>query len=123
MVVHELLPPNFKGLPPTAADVKLDCIIYGITIGVIIFTAWKAIDQTIPMWRRGTARRSPYLWMVWTHLILNSIACTLGWLFMDGAIPMGYRHAWTVVASANNYLDFPFSSPSVRLTSAFPNLH
>jgi hypothetical protein len=90
MIVHQLLPANFKGLPPTIQDVKLDSIIYGITIGVIIFTAWKAIDQTIPMWRRGTARRSPYLWMVWIHLILNSAVSTCAWLFMDGVIPMGF---------------------------------
>jgi hypothetical protein len=93
MIVHQLLSPNFKGTPPTSGDVKLDSIIFGITIGVIIFTAWKAIDQTIPMWRRGTAHRSPYLWMVWTHLILNSAVTVLAWLFMDGVIPMGYANA------------------------------
>jgi hypothetical protein len=116
MIVHQLLPPNFKGTPPTSADIKLGSIIYGITIGVVIFTAWKAIDQTIPMWRRGTARRSPYLWMVWTHLVLNSTVSTLSWLFMDGVIPMGYEHAWIGVALADEYLDFPSSSCSVRAT-------
>jgi hypothetical protein len=88
-MIHQLLPANFKGAPPTSADVKLDSIIYGITIGVIIFTAWKAIDQTLPMLRRGTAFRSSYLWMVWVHLILNTTVSTLAWLFMDGVVPMG----------------------------------
>jgi hypothetical protein len=96
MRVNQLLPPNFKGVPPTSGDEKLDSIIFGITIGVVIFTAWKAIDQTIPMWRRGTALRSPYLWMVWIHLILNSTVSTLAWLFMDGVIPMGYDHSLDV---------------------------
>ena len=93
-MVATLLPANFKGSPATLTDIKLASIIWGITIGVIVFTAWKAIDQTIPMWRRGTALRSPYLWMVWTHLILNTTICALAWLFMDGVIPMGYEHAW-----------------------------
>jgi hypothetical protein len=114
-MIVTFLPKNFKGEPATLDDIKLSSIFFGTTIGVVIFTAWKAIDQTIPMVRRGTASRSSYLWMVWGHLVLNSTICVLAWLFMDGVIPMGYE---TCLADRLRWLTclaFPFSSQCVRL--------
>jgi len=90
-MIVTFLPKDFKGEGATLSDIKLSSIFFGTTIGVVIFTAWKAIDQTIPMIRRGTAFRSSYLWFVWGHLVLNSTISILAWLFMDGVIPMGYE--------------------------------
>lgn len=89
-MVASLLSPNFKAQPPTLQDVKFASIIWGITLGLGVLTAWKAVEQMIPIWRRNRCTTSFYIWMVWILWLDNMIQGVVCWTFMDGLLKPGY---------------------------------
>lgn len=94
-MVSSLLGPKFHAEPPTLSDIKMSSIVWGTTLGIGLLTAWKAIEQTIGIWRRNKALHSSYLWMVWLLWMDNMAQGAVCWCFMSGLIPPGY----TVTAS------------------------
>lgn len=85
-----LVPPHFQTIPVTLTDVKISTFVWGFTMGFAILTTWKAVSQTISIWRRTNRVTVAYIWMVWLELLVNVIAGVLSWVYMDGIIGPRY---------------------------------
>jgi hypothetical protein len=85
-----LLPAHFKELPPTLGDVKFASVVWGVTLGFGLLTAWKAVEQMIPIWKRNRCTKSLYIWMVWGLWLDNMALSVICYLFMDGVFKPGY---------------------------------
>jgi hypothetical protein len=84
-----LLSPSFKAEPPSPDDNKIASIVWGATLGIGSLTVWKAVEQTIVIWRRKRFTRSLYIWMVWLLLVVIMMSSGLCWYFMEGKIAPG----------------------------------
>ncbi|KAK8126566.1 uncharacterized protein PG998_002325 [Apiospora kogelbergensis] len=66
-------------------DHVLAALFAGFSVGFGWFTAWEAIKQTR---RIKNPLRSTYIYMVWGELISNIPIGVLGWLLLDGKLPL-----------------------------------
>jgi hypothetical protein len=99
-MVATLLSPHFKGEPPSLEDIKIASIIWGVTLGIGLLTAWKAIEQTIMVWRHKRVTRSWYIWMVWLLWIDNMVQGGVSWFFMNGELKPRYFESSTTFRSS-----------------------
>jgi len=79
-------------------DFKLAAAAAGFTLGFGFLTVWTAIQQTRSL---ASPHRSAYIYMVWGEITANFGIGIVGWLFLEGIIPLGYLLL----------LKFPFYTP------------
>ena len=68
-------------------DFKLASLAAGFTLGFGVLTVWTAIKQTMSV---KSPLRSVYIYMVWGEIVANFGIGVVGWLFLEGKIPLGY---------------------------------
>ena len=71
----------------SAQDFKLAGAAAGFTLGFGVLTVWAAIKQTLAV---KVPQRSVYIYMIWGEILANLGIGIIGWLFMEGIIPLGY---------------------------------
>jgi hypothetical protein len=81
-----LLSPNYHSEPVTLTDIKLTTFVFGFTLGFASLTTWKAVHQTLKIWKRTNSVTVVYTWMIWFELIVNLVVSVISWLFMEGKI-------------------------------------
>ncbi|KAL1966283.1 hypothetical protein VTN77DRAFT_4636 [Rasamsonia byssochlamydoides] len=70
----------------SVGDFKIAGLAAGFTLGFGFLTVWKAIKQTTAIKR---PHRSPYVYLVWGEILANLCIGIVGWLFLEGIIPLG----------------------------------
>jgi hypothetical protein len=70
----------------TLTDFKIASLAAGFTLGFGFLTVWTAIKQTL---KAKSPLRSVFLWMLWGEIAANLGIGILGWLFMEGVVPVG----------------------------------
>lgn len=70
----------------TLTDFKIASLAAGFTLGFGFLTVWTAIKQTL---KAKSPLQSVFLWMLWGEIAANLGIGILGWLFMEGVIPVG----------------------------------
>jgi hypothetical protein len=68
-------------------DFKLAAAAAGFTLGFGVLTVGTAIKQTLAV---KVPQRSAYIYMIWGEILANLGIGIVGWLFMEGIIPLGY---------------------------------
>ncbi|KAL7276800.1 hypothetical protein RUND412_000186 [Rhizina undulata] len=74
-----LLPPNYKELPVSLADISVASICWGFTLGFGFLTTWEAICQTS---RARAPLKSAYVWMIWLELFVCTTFSIICWLHL-----------------------------------------
>jgi hypothetical protein len=70
----------------SVTDFKVAGVAAGFTLGFGFLTVWKAIKQTRNV---KAPHRSTYLYLVWGEILSNLSIGIIGWLFLEGVIPLG----------------------------------
>ncbi|KAK6217749.1 jun-like transcription factor [Pestalotiopsis sp. IQ-011] len=80
-----LVPEWFQEQPVTTDNMNLASIFLGLSLGVAIFSASKALRQSWQIWRRF-GRINTYITMIWLHWCANIALGFINWLYMWGTI-------------------------------------
>ena len=70
----------------TVEDFKIAGVAAGFTLGYGFWTVWKAFKQTSVI---RAPHRSTYVYLIWGEIVANFIIGIIGWLFLEGVIPLG----------------------------------
>ncbi|KUL92118.1 hypothetical protein ZTR_02587 [Talaromyces verruculosus] len=70
----------------TVEDFKIAGVAAGFTLGYGFWTVWKAFKQTSVI---RAPHRSTYVYLIWGEIVANIIIGIIGWLFLEGVIPLG----------------------------------
>jgi len=81
----------------TPASMENASIFFGLFIGLIFFTAVKAVRQTWIIWHRTKNVWNWYLWMVWIELTVNFVFALTTYLFIHGTIKPSLGYYFGVV--------------------------
>ncbi|KAF3026330.1 hypothetical protein E8E14_003778 [Neopestalotiopsis sp. 37M] len=80
-----LVPEWFREQPVTSDNMNLASIFLGLSLGVAIFSASKALRQSSQVWRRY-GRLNTYITMIWLHWSANVALGFINWFYMWGSI-------------------------------------
>lgn len=83
------IPPWYQYRQPTREELAIVSIVFGITLGLTIFAAIRAANQTYHQWKRAR-RITAYMVLIWLELIASGVISGLSWGYVDGLIRPGY---------------------------------
>lgn len=68
-------------------DFKIAALAAGFTLGFGFLTVWNAVKQTASI---KSPHRSTYVILVWLEILSNIGIGIIGWLILEGLVPIGY---------------------------------
>ena len=80
-----LIPEHYVDHTPSAEDIELSSIIWGLSLGASLYTAFTAGKQTFKQWRRAR-RITTYMTFVWLEWISSTTMGVISWFFLKGSI-------------------------------------
>lgn len=81
-----LVPPWYVEDSVNSLDMNVASLIWGFSIGLAVFCAFKALWQSIRTWH-GSHRITLYVILIWGEWLSNVAMSALGWLNLRGVIP------------------------------------
>ncbi|KAI0440509.1 hypothetical protein F4803DRAFT_465649 [Xylaria telfairii] len=92
-----LIPPWYEAVQITSWELNVASIIWGISLGITLFGATKALEQTQRVFRR-TRRLSTYVLLVWAVCISSTSTGIISWLYLAGNIPPSFHFFFAIVS-------------------------
>ncbi|KAI1264776.1 hypothetical protein F5Y18DRAFT_390058 [Xylariaceae sp. FL1019] len=91
-----LVPAWYKSIQPTATELNVACVIWGISLATTAFTGSKTFKQT---WRvvKRTGGLNAYIVLVWAELVASTLMGIVSWLFLDGAAAPSFQLFFAIV--------------------------
>lgn len=86
-----LVPDHYVYKVPSKSDMNLASIVWGLTIGIAIFSASKAFRQTWHSWKRGH-KWSTYIVLIWSEWIASVTISIISWCFLRGFIRPSFQY-------------------------------
>ncbi|KAI1493674.1 hypothetical protein F5X96DRAFT_620842 [Biscogniauxia mediterranea] len=80
-----LVPASYTWTPTSDKEMNTASLIFGITLGISIFTVSKATQQTISSVKRSQ-RLTTYIMMIWGNWVSNMGIAPLTWFYLRGVI-------------------------------------
>ncbi|CAJ2512656.1 Uu.00g007750.m01.CDS01 [Anthostomella pinea] len=84
-----LIPPWFVYTEPSALDMNVASIIWGVSLASAVFTAAKAYRQTSTIWNRKKGING-YVAAIWLELVMSVIMSIVSWLYLWGAVESSF---------------------------------
>ncbi|KAI1634642.1 hypothetical protein F4809DRAFT_665278 [Biscogniauxia mediterranea] len=84
-----LVPASYTWTPTSDREMNTASLIFGITLGISIFAASKATQQTMSSVKRSQ-RLTTYVMMIWGHWVSNMGIAPLTWFYLRGVIKNRY---------------------------------
>lgn len=84
------IPPWYQYHEPTCDDLAIVSIVFGLSVGLIIFAVIRASNQTYHQWKRAR-RVTTYMVLIWLELIASSVIGGLSWGYVKGSIRPGFK--------------------------------
>lgn len=81
-----LVPSWWQGYEVTASEMAVVSIVWGASLGWLVFAAGTALKQTLQI-RKRTKRLTAYVFMIWAELIASFIISFISWFYMMGSVP------------------------------------
>ncbi|KAL2752397.1 hypothetical protein ACRALDRAFT_2126888, partial [Sodiomyces alcalophilus JCM 7366] len=96
-----LLPPHYVPEDVTPEDCMLASIFWGFTIGFGWLTTWKAMRQSMRVWRRHQwgVFRSAFIWMIWLEIIVCLIFGIICYLHLLDIIPPSFAFYFVILTT------------------------
>ncbi|KAI0599516.1 hypothetical protein F4775DRAFT_600068 [Biscogniauxia sp. FL1348] len=91
-----LVPTSYIWTPTTDIEMNTASLIFGITLGISIFTASKATQQTTSSVKRSQ-RLTVYIMMIWGHWVSNMGIAPLTWFYLRGVLKNRYSNSFLTV--------------------------
>ena len=85
-----LVPEHFKDDLPSEDDMNIASIIWGLSLGVVVFNCAKAFRQAKSAIHRRK-RITTYVTLVWLEIISSFILGVMVWLYLRGIIPPSFQ--------------------------------
>lgn len=79
------IPDHYVPHKATAEDIELASIIWGVSLGVTLYTFFTAGKQTFKSWRRAR-RVTAYMAFVWLEWISSTLMGIISWFFLNDTI-------------------------------------
>jgi hypothetical protein len=93
-----LLPAHYVNTPPTADEIELSSIIWGLSLGISLYSAFAAGKQTFKAWKRNKKFTS-YMLLIWLSWSASTIMGIVSWAFLKGAIEPGLEYFLVICMS------------------------
>ncbi|KAH7260159.1 hypothetical protein FSOLCH5_009491 [Fusarium solani] len=91
-----LVPENFKDDLPNEDDMNIASIIWGLSLGVVVFNCAKAFRQAKSAIHRRK-RLTTYVVLVWLEIVSSFILGVMVWLYLRGIIPPSFQFYFFII--------------------------
>ncbi|KAF4470625.1 hypothetical protein FALBO_2470 [Fusarium albosuccineum] len=91
-----LVPEHFKDDLPGEDDMNVASIIWGLSLGVVVFNCAKAFRQTKSAIQRRK-RLTAYVTLVWLEIISSFILGVMVWLYLRAIIPPSFQFYFFII--------------------------
>ncbi|KAF4980296.1 hypothetical protein FZEAL_3667 [Fusarium zealandicum] len=91
-----LVPERFKDDLPSEDEMNIASIVWGLSLGVIVFNCAKAFRQAKSAIQRRK-RITTYVSLVWMEIISSFILGIMVWLYLRGIIPPSFQFYFFII--------------------------
>ncbi|KAF5000195.1 hypothetical protein FGRMN_2009 [Fusarium graminum] len=91
-----LVPAHFEEHPPSSNDMNFASIIWGLSLGVMVFNCGKATRQTMSTIKRRN-NLTTYTIFIWIEIISSSILGIIVWLYLRGTIRPSFQYFFSII--------------------------
>ncbi|KAM5353878.1 hypothetical protein ACJ41O_000528 [Fusarium nematophilum] len=91
-----LVPDHFQDDLPNEDDMNIASIIWGLSLGVVVFNCAKAFRQTRSAIQRRK-RLTAYVSLVWLEIISSFILGVMVWLYLRAIIPPSFQFYFFII--------------------------
>ncbi|VUC20071.1 unnamed protein product [Clonostachys rosea] len=93
-----LIPEHYVHTVPTAEEIELSCIIWGLSLGISVYGAFAAGKQTFKAWKRAK-KVTTYMVLIWLAWIASTVMGIVSWAFLKGSIKPGLEYFLVILIS------------------------
>ncbi|KXJ86583.1 hypothetical protein Micbo1qcDRAFT_112607, partial [Microdochium bolleyi] len=90
------MPDNYVIVAPTALEMNIASLVWGISLGFAMFTFAKACRQTYGVWKRKRAVNA-YIIMVWIEWLVCFVISIMCWFFLWGSIAPSFALFFSII--------------------------